>query len=131
MDALVEQLNADIQLQREEAYKQSLGIKSALYRVLPQRITKEDLRKQSPVDVPQFNMYLITENGTYGLNDIAELAILLKINITADDMDEMAAEHTIRKTYKIIIGEDYVQEIEEYRKRFARIASSMPHGSRQ
>ena len=131
MDALVEQLNADIRLQREAAYKQSMGIKSALYRVLPQRITKEDLRKQAPVDIPQFNIYLITENGTYGLNDVAELAALLKINITADDMDEMAAEQTIRKTYKIIIGEDYVQEFEEYRKRFARVASSVPLGRRK
>ena len=131
MDALVEQLNADIQLQREAAYKQSLGIKSALYRVLPQRITKEDLRKQSQLEIPQFNIYLITENGTYGLNDVAELAALLKINITADDMDEMAAEQTIRKTYKIIIGEDYVQEFEEYRKRFARVASSVPLGRRK
>lgn len=110
--------NQTIQMQREMAFQESLGVKSALYKVLPQRITKEDLRKQTAIQLPQYNIYLVTDTGTYGLNDIAELAMLLKININGEDMEEIANKHTIRHTYDILIGENYEKEFEEYRKQF-------------
>ena len=75
------------------------------------------MRKRGIV-IPQYNIYADFNSVMYGVNDIGELAILTKTNLTYDDLNEIATCGTLKQFIKIIISDSYVDEFNSYKNKF-------------
>lgn len=117
-EALVAAINEPIEQSRLEAYDNSLGNKNALYRILPHRKTVEDLMRKRGIVIPQYNIYADFNSVMYGVNDIGELVILTKTNLTYDDLNEIATCGTLKQFIKIIISDSYIDEFNSYKNKF-------------
>ena len=117
-EALVAAINEPIEQSRLEAYDNSLGNKNALYHILPHRKTIEDLMRERGIVIPQYNIYADFDGVIYGLNDVGELAILTKTNLTYDDLNEIATCGTLKQFIKIIISDSYIDEFNFYINKF-------------
>lgn len=98
-----------------------MGIKSALYKNLPQLKTKEDLMKEFGCNIPYFNIYALSDCGLIGFNDLGELAVYFKINLSAKDIDNIITNHILREYIQIIISDEYIETIKRYYDRFDKV----------
>lgn len=85
-DIILLEMNEEVKNLRKEAYEESLGVKSMLYKILPQLYSKEDIRKMQYNDAEEYNLIIETDKGLVKANDIAEVAGLIKMNLTATEI---------------------------------------------
>ena len=91
-----------------------MGIKNILFKILPHRKTKEDLMRECGISIPHYNMYAAVGLNIYGVNDLGELAILTKTNLTAANIQEILECGTLNNNIQISIDDNYIDSVRSY-----------------
>lgn len=117
LDAIIlEKLNEEnskIEKERQKAYEDSMGIYSMLYKILPQYKTKEDIIKDMNEDDNSYHIIVETNAGNVYADNIAEVAILLKENLTREEILEGIKTNSLHNKY-FYVNPNYIQELLSY-----------------
>jgi hypothetical protein len=113
----LERRNAEIKRLRQEVYEESLGVKAVLYKSLPQFLTIHDLLREQEVAVPEYNILIVAENGSFIVEDIAELGQKMTTNIDRKKMEEIVFENSFCGV-SVLVGEKYLPVVLDYARKF-------------
>ena len=108
--------NREIDAERERIYEESMGVQAALFLNLPPRLTIMDLMREKGIQIPEFNLAVLHTYGWQTFENIAELAVELKVNLGRKEL--MAILDGNFLGMEIIVGDCYEPELRAYANSF-------------
>ena len=111
--------NKEIACRRKEVFDDAMGVQAVIFRNLPQYLTIFDLLRERGIEVPPYNLAVVTNVGWKFCNNVGQLASLLRQNLVRDDIEDIVNNHNCRGL-QVLVGEDYLPHLQHYLEEFAK-----------
>jgi hypothetical protein len=111
--------NEEIARHRKEVFDDAMGVQAVIFRNLPQFLTIFDLMRERGIEVPPYNLAVVTNGGWKICDNIGQLASLLRQNLVRADIEDIINNRNCRGL-QVLIDEDYLPHLQHYLEEFAK-----------